>query len=436
MPFDAQRSSQCSALFCVFLNGEGKAVAPHYILRLIKSHVRLYMKRARDGDGDAGNKGQGTSDIGAEEEKGDAADVNASTAGAASTVVHNDAVLTLPSSKWDVDGSTTCTVERGIIYQYPGVNELMNGLIDIDVLAGNHGAVVVAGVPAAALPPTWVVVDNLDADGLIHIVVVPCDKPVIVRTGCRPCVWSASEVVPAPFGRSWVHLDGAQSLMTALDAFHDAHPAAKVYLVLSFVPTLTLARVPFSEDMLAVYALEAELYVYTYTTVPATLWVFASALVHEVTYVAQFWGADVVLSPSLDVDSWTPVFDALATGKRVLVLWTLADYIPVSLSSVAHVGVLTSDSRCEMVLIRLCDRDSATYDVLVTRYMVRALQLAHGKGRHPDMVWAPRPGTVSAETVNAIVQPSAAGAVPVSCSTAAVEAAAEAITRTKDTDGL
>ena len=121
----------------------------------------------------------------------------------------------------------------------------------------NWGTFVLAAPDRSALPPGHVYVDNLDFPTTHHLVTFPVPTPMVVVKGCRPCIWSASEMVQPPWGQDWYHVESVQEgLGSALDAFLDKSPDHAAYMVLATVPKLVTVRVMSTAHQMAM--LEAE----------------------------------------------------------------------------------------------------------------------------------------------------------------------------------
>jgi hypothetical protein len=258
-------------------------------------------------------------------------------------------------SEWSAEKYTAYTLERGVAYCDPMASR--EGVATSSPpLAYNHGAVVVTGVPADTLVRLgFVLVDNLTTNEDAWLVVFPGAlasprEPLVIMAGVRDCSWSATEVVPAPYGTmGWCHaVNPSMVLMEALTALHKDHArttagankaACAAYLVL-FTAPMVLARIPLEQELLALYDYERVLFPSSLLPCPrASCWLFVSSLKHEVSTVAMNWGADDVfdvsmpgteLAPGTDaaMTPWSDVWDALEANRRVLLVWLTEAALP------------------------------------------------------------------------------------------------------------
>jgi hypothetical protein len=305
-----------------------------------------------------------------------------------------------------------CTVERGILYKYNNLEGLDDLYQRKAAAALIYGCVLLDNVRRDDIPLEWTYMDHLDVRRLRHLVKIPlpADEPVLVCQGNRGCTWSATEVIPAPYGKGWCFLVDP-TLSFKLDAVLDAVPVQgpppRACIVLAFTPTLKLAHVPSQREILGFYDAELKRHKIPKGDFAGHLWVAfsPSGAGEDLDVLAQQFGATTVLrvGPSdaclaPGTNFWRDVvWPQVATGHRVFVRYIEKDngkglQLPeLNALSKAHemvVSVLTQGGAHHDMKLFLA-MDSPGVRINVWENPIQALGIVRGEDKSVEDAWLP-----------------------------------------------
>ena len=323
---------------------------------------------------------------------------------------------------WSVKTAVVRTIERGVGYAYAGIPD------DSLPIAQSNGAIVLENVALKDIPATWTYVENLDTEGKVHMVVVPRKPsedgkplpPIYVFDGNRPAVWSATEVLTAPFGE-WCHFydyDFSVEVERIQDKQIPGEAPPRAYFVLGIVPKLQLAYFPLKEDTLGFYDAEMRRQPVEYwkRDFSAHLWVMCctceSAVDMEV-LTSEFGATRVFNLDAADsrfddgAGFWaTNVLPLVFAGERVAVIvkhikdssrLRIHELNKLARSHDMRVSVLLKD----MTEIQEGVEADPLLNITSWEFPIRALGIVRSEGKSKECAWAPprpqwtTPGIVS-----------------------------------------
>ena len=219
-----------------------------------------------------------------------------------------------------IDAATVFTIERGITYRtFPAfIDEIYDRKVATALV---HGCVLLENVRREDIPPEWTYVDHLDIHNMVHLVMVPVERPAIVCKGNRICDWSATADLPG----SWCYMPNPE-LCTKLDMVLDMDARRRAFVVLEFMPKLQLAKVPSQLDILGLYdACMSDLCI-PKGLFAAHLWISylpSTSRRDDLAVVVKEFRSTIVLcvdASHSEFDFWQDeVFPKVASGERVFV---------------------------------------------------------------------------------------------------------------------
>ncbi len=190
------------------------------------------------------------------------------------------------------------------------------------------GTFVFTGCSIEDLPKGCTYVHALAMDGTQHMVTFPVQHPYFVSEGPRPCIWSSAQTVPGPWGAGkWCHIEDSEvsaRVVACADSFWETAPSvARVFLVLSVVPSLIVARLLSPQDLSDLYECTGKIGE-SWAPVPASTWIIVGSCLTNLEVkraLVTRWQPDIYIANPVTKTLWdTVIMTHQRSRNRQLVL--------------------------------------------------------------------------------------------------------------------